>query len=243
MSLWRPESSRSRGALAVGMGRRGYAWRVGSHAPVQRATELEGMQQALADMSTGSSVRVIVAHDVAVHWLQEPPVAFESLAELRLVAAARCAQLHGGVPQDWWVAADWDARRPFVCAALPRLRTAPLEQSFARAGLRSDWQTAFGLACTRGAEQFPSEGWSALRSPERVLLWHCRAGRIICMATLAVRPQATPRDVEQHAARQVRIEALRCATVAEGPIHWMRLRGEDEPEAALECAALQGAAP
>lgn len=251
MSLWRPRSSPHPVRAAWGLDARQLAWRPAGDAAgaAARAAHAEALPLALAQLPPGAGVDVIVGNDLAVHWLQMPPSSVASLDELRLVAAARCAHLHGGSPRDWWVAAEWDATAPFVCAALPYSAVTPLQQKLAAASVAARWHTAWGVACGLEANTFPADGWSALRSPTRVLLWHCREGRVDCMSMQSVSPDMTDDDANDQALRQIRIESMRDASLAGEPLHWVTMVGRDDAAASEAVAALgfgallEGAAP
>jgi hypothetical protein len=251
VSLWRPRSSRRAARTAWGLDARELAWPAAGDASAhahRAAAHAEALPQALAQLTPGCGVDVIAGNDVAVHWLQTPPSSVTSLDELRLVAAARCAHLYGGTPKDWWVAADWNATVPFVCAALPHSVATPLREKFTAEGIDARWHTAWGVACGSKANTFPPNGWSALRSPARVLLWHCRGGRVDCLGTQSVSPAVTDEDAHAQALGQIRIEAMRDASLRDEPLHWINLgSGESEPNeaaAALKLGAwLEGTAP
>jgi hypothetical protein len=180
-------------------------------------------------------VHVIAANDLAVHWLQQPPVATQSLQELRQVASARCARLYGGDPEDWWIAGDWSATRPFVCAGLRRSATTAIEQAIAEHGARATWHTAWAVASAAHANHIPGDGWSAIRSPRRVLLWHCSGGQVDALASVAVEPDASAAQIEAQARLQVQLEALAGPADAESPIHWV---AGTEPRGTDPCEAL-----
>jgi len=240
VSLWRPRSSRRSTRAAWGLDARELAWRPSGDAAgaARRAAHAEALPQALAQLPAGAGVDVIAGNDVAVHWLQTPPASVASLDELRLVAAARCAHLYGGAPRDWWVAADWNATLPFVCAALPYSTVRPLQQKLAAAGVAARWHTAWGVACGSDANTFPADGWSALRSPQRVLLWHCREGRIDCLGMQGVAPDTADEDANAQALRQIRIEGVRDASLASEMLHWVSMASQDGSEANEAVAAL-----
>ncbi|ROZ79744.1 hypothetical protein [Ramlibacter sp. WS9] len=237
MSLWRPETSRR---AAWGLDARELAWSpTGPAGTVRHAGHPEALPQALSHLAPNTGVDVIAGNDVAVHWLQTPPSSVASLDELRLVAAARCAHLYGGTPRDWWVAADWNANAPFVCAALPYTVVMAFQQKLAAAGVSARWHTAWGVACgSSDANTFPADGWSALRSPQRVLLWHCRDGRVDCLSMQGVAPGTTDEDANAQVLRQVRIEGMRNASLASESLHWVNLGSGDELQANEAVAAL-----
>jgi len=168
--------------------------------------------------SSLQALDVIVASDLAVHWLQVPPVDLASLAELKLVATARCAHLYGGSSHDWRVAGDWRAGRPFVCAGLPRDAVEMIEQRAREAGVLVRWHTAWGAATRAG--WWPAEGWSALRTPASVTLWHCTGGRVDCLSAWAVHPQASAAELAAKCVAQIQVEVFRNARLQSGMLHW-----------------------
>jgi hypothetical protein len=240
VSLWRPRFPRRSARVAWGVDARELAWRPpgGAAGTARRDAHAEALPQALAQLPPGTGVDVIAANDVAVHWLQTPPASVASLNELRLVAAARCAHLYGGAPRDWWVAADWNATVPFVCAALPYSMVSPLQQKLATAGVATRWHTAWGVACGSDANTFPAEGWSALRSPNRVLLWHCRQGRVDCLGMQALAPDTTDEEANAHALRQMRIESMRDSSLESRALHWKGVTSRQSVETSEAVAAL-----
>lgn len=243
MSPWRP-SLLWRPARAVwGLDARDLAWRSTEDAAgaARHAPHAQALPLALAQLGDGARVAVIAANDIAVHWLQAPPASVASLDELRLVAAARCAHLHGGTPRDWWIAADWNATRPFVCAALPFSVVTPWRRKLATAGISVHWHTAWGVACGRVSNPFPDDGWSALRSPTRLMLWHCRAGHVDCLGMQSVAPSTTDEDANTQVLRQIRVEVMRDPTLAGEAPHWMNIGAQgdaNDAEASEAIAAL-----
>lgn len=225
-----------------GLGAREIAWRSGA-GEVQAAEVQPGNipAAALAGVEPGDHVDVVSANDCTVHWLQGATPTARSLAELRLAAAARCTQLFGGAAADWHVAGDWDAARAFICAAVAR----PLFDSVRGAleGRRCTmrWHSAWGLACARDRQRLPADGWMALRSPQRIALWHCTTGRVdsfIMLPTTRLEPDSQAGD---RVAEHIRIEAARTPQLAIGTVTWLAgSPAEDarsEATAALELAA------
>ena len=232
MSPWPPELSWRAKRVVWGLDAHRLAWYAGGNqsGSPHFAPHRDALADALAQLPRRASLDVIAGNDVAVHWLQSPPSSARSLDALRLVAAARCAHLHGGSPQDWWIAAHWDASRPFVCAALPCAVVSPLRERLATSGVRARWHTGWGVACGARANTFPSEGWSALRSPTRMLLWHCRRGRADCLATLGLSMDTPDREFAAQALQQARLEGVRDASLTDGPVHWVTLAAPDGAE-------------
>lgn len=234
MSLWRPKSVRT----AWGLDAHQLAWRAEVGSRPRCARHAQALVQALADLPAGAGVDLVAGNDVSVHWLQTPPTSVASLEELKLVAAARCAHLYGGSPQDWWVTGDWSATEPFVCAALPYSTISPIQQALDAAKVQVRWKTAWAAVCAAHAHTFPADGWSALRSPARMMVWHCRQGRVDCLATHGISPDASDEGLTAQALQFAQIQALRDARLSSGSVHWIALPAEpgvnpSEAESAL----------
>lgn len=225
MSPWRLEAKRVPAGLSLGLDARQLAWL--RHPPSGQGGVVFGahdnIPQALAGVAAETQVDLIAANDIALHWLQAPPSRVASFQELQLVAGARCAHLYGGAPQDWWVTGDWSASRTFVCAALPQSVVRPLQEQLAARKLQVSWHTAWSLICRVKAAAFPSDGWSALRSPRRLVLWHCSAGQVDCLSTLAVDEKSADAQVAGQALQQMQVESSRGDDFLPGPLHWLRL--------------------
>lgn len=240
MSRWRFEwwRRRVRQRVCVGMAADGMAWQVDGSLPASTATanEVSALAQQLAPRAR---VDVIVADDIAVHWLQTPPAGVRSLSELRQVAAARCALLFGGQPAGWWVAGDWSATRAFVCAGLPLERVGPLQRTLAHAKAQTTWNTTVGLLLGSQAATCPADGWSAARCAGRVVAWHGREGLVTALSCLNVGAQANAAEARAAVAQWQRMEALRDPALAAGSVHWVEL----PPPAAVSGGAALALAP
>lgn len=223
--------------LYIGWDSTHLAWRLGGDSATRPGLQPQhGARQwlpALPDSLT--EVHVIASHRVAVHWTQVPPDNLRSLDELRRAAAARCALLFGGVAGDWWLAADWQASRPFVCAALHRTRMGHLEQALRERRWVWHWHSAAMLLAQ--SPPSPQAGWVAARSPRRLLLWHQREGRPDAALNWPIAPDSTA----QYAQALVK-EGQQRLQLAQRPNqdepHWLSGPGPqgpgEEAEAALD---------
>jgi hypothetical protein len=190
-------------------------------------------QDAFGDAKPGF-IDAIACNDLALHWVQAPPASVASFAELRQVVQARCAHHYGGAAGDWRVAADWHARRPFVCVALPQDVVLPIEQRLAEFKLVPRWHSAWSVLNCGAPQTFPSDGWSAVRSPARVVLWHCRDAQVDCMATWPVNAQEGTASAARRAVQQMQVEISRAAHSGGEVLHWMDLVADDaEPAGEL----------
>lgn len=234
MLRWLRDRKRRRARALVAIDRQQFAWieQVGSGAQALASCDhgesgavmvREAMRRVKDMRPAVRTIDVIVGNDVALHWVQTPPASLASFVELRQIAQVRCAHLHGGSPEDWWVTGDWHASRLFVCAALPRAMVSTWEQQFAQCQLVPRWHTTWGIASAGLASAFPIDGWSAMRSPARLVLWHCRKGRIDCMASLATDGREEPVQLTVKARQQILVENSRTDHTAGDVVHWIDL--------------------
>ena len=233
MSRWLPEPTRRE---LVGIDLRSAAWRPSEHER-PRVVPLEDMP-TLLEGRTGRSIHCIAALELCVHWMQVPPEGVASLKELRAVAAARCAQLHGGAAADWLVAADWSATRPFPCTAIAMPPLAAFLAHCVRERVNVSWATAWGATCEQAGRSF-GDGWWALRSPSRVVHWQCRHGRVSDIGDVNVAASAADAEVESQLQGRMRLAKVRGTPVAQTPLRWVpasREHAASGAEHALACA-------
>jgi hypothetical protein len=71
--------------------------------------------------------RIVLADSWVRRWMVTPPQNAASLADCRAAASARFMSLYGDNLSDWHLAADWDARLPFLACAIQRSLLAALQ--------------------------------------------------------------------------------------------------------------------
>jgi len=122
-------------------------------------------------------VRARLAVRVADYWarylLLEAPAGVTGVRDCRLMLAARFEALYGEAPHDWLLEADWQAGRPMLACALPRILTeslAPLQPRCIVPSLPARWNAHCAA--------LPSTGiWCAVADGlTNVLFW--RDGRL-----------------------------------------------------------------
>lgn len=177
---------------------------------------------------------VVVGSGVARHWLQAPPQGVRSLAQLRDYAAFRAAQLFAdGAP--WLIAADWQAARPFLCAAVPAALAGP-------GGAAPRLATTLCRVLARHAARLPRSGWFAVHEPEVLHVVHVERGEIDHLHAVAVDAGLDAAAVEPLARREIALAAplagLPDGLSAALPV--FAVAGATQAEAALGC--LVGAA-
>lgn len=177
----------------------------------------------LADLSSALPperlyhVDLVAAPALAVHWMQQAPRATASLDELRRVALARCLRLFGGDATHWRITGDWRLDRPFICAALPEFAVACVELALQGRALRWQWHCAWQLLCADRAHQLPGEGWAALRSPQRLMLWHCHDHQVDRIASLPTCPEEPGPALLARALDHIHIEGIRMHGIRPDP--------------------------
>ncbi len=249
MSRWRPEPDTT-ALLAVDAHL--LAWSGGTaHHGGDAALEtafaqaLDGLRAHQPPRKPLRRVDIAVGSDLACHWVQTPPASVASLDELMRVAQARRAHLFGlgggthGTDSDWWVTADWQATRPFVCAAVPAAPCAALHRMASAAGLQVRWTTTWGLLAGQPPANLPADGWCALRGASRLLLWRCERGHVSHLLTLPVAAHEQADAVLRRAQQSAQTESLATGAAPPGALHWIHLDAPtSEAATALQLHAL-----
>jgi len=106
-------------------------------------------------------------------------------------------------------------------------------------GLRARWHTAWGVLCDRQANAFASNGWNAVRSVSRVLLWHCRNGEIKCLTSIAIDTQSPDREAAEHALQVMHLEATRSNDCPASVLNWLNLDPLDDSPMPVNAERLQ----
>ncbi|RRS02411.1 hypothetical protein EIP75_20915 [Aquabacterium soli] len=198
-------------------------------------------------------VQVVVANDLAQHWLCTPPGGTASLGELQAFASARRAQIHGDAPQDWRVTADWQVGGAFLCTAVPGVVVDALKSAFAKAGrLGIVTELAHAWAPRGPAWQGRPTGWLCLDSASGAALVSLAAGRPRALRTWRLPGQADKAARASMIAAEARREALRVGEAVPSQVRWLDLRharpqasliraeGDANPTAALQGPATDG---
>jgi hypothetical protein len=143
-SLRRLALSPQRQRIGIAADRRGALGQGG--APEQ--PWLKAMLQALGTVldavspaPKNRSVQVFIADELARLWLTSPPSNAAEPGDCVAAATLRFESLFGLAAEVWQISADWDAGRPFLCAALPRALVDALSAAFVARGI-----TVLGIA-------------------------------------------------------------------------------------------------
>ncbi|WMJ70174.1 hypothetical protein [Stenotrophomonas sp. 24(2023)] len=102
------------------------------------AEAVDALLAPLAPAHRHWPLHVVLDDRLARLWQVTPPATlslWSGVADLRSMAAMRLQQLHGENPADWQITAGWQARHPFMAAALPHAVLAALRALAERHGL------------------------------------------------------------------------------------------------------------
>ena len=89
-----------------------------------------------AHRNAGWLLRVVLSDELVRLWQVAPPVGAARMADLEAACALRYHALFGASPAGWQISADWNARRPFLAAAMPQALLGRLTQAAADQGFR-----------------------------------------------------------------------------------------------------------
>lgn len=177
----------------------------------------------------------MVSHRSAQHWLQTPPEGTRSLAELRRITAARGELLWDLPPGQALVAAQWDTRQAFVCAAVASALASPLIELMDQHASRSRWTTAW-LLNQNALPRKPVTTCHAWRTAARISVWQQTGGQVhgllalplVCgapadsllpqlqrLASDILAPEAVPQWIDLCREQHAQADTARPATEAE----------------------------
>ncbi len=170
-------------------------------------TELFGEQRAYARMA----LTIVLADDLLRLWQVTPPQGASRMADIEAACALRFQTLYGEPPASWAVMADWDARRPFLAAALPRALLGPLEQVAREQQLTIvELAPQFVRAWNRWRGALKAGAWFALVHDNLLTLGMIDARQLHTVRSVPLPAQADLAWLSAHLTR----EALRCNLTA-----------------------------
>ena len=87
----------------------------------------QALRALLGELELGGwPVSFVLADELTRLWQVTPPAGAARMADIEAAAALRFQTLYGEPPSVWQISADWDARKPFFAAAVPRTLLAEL---------------------------------------------------------------------------------------------------------------------
>ncbi len=171
----------------------------------------QALRQGLRALLAGTAVAgwplsVVLADELVRMWQVAPPPAAARLADLEAAAAMRYQALFGAPPGGWKIAADWQAARPFLAAALPLALLEVIEGAAREARCHLVEIVPQFVAAMNAWRRLHRPGaWFGLMHGQ-VLTLAAYDGRALAALRTTVVPPGADRDwLESHVAR----EALR----------------------------------
>lgn len=197
------------------------------------------------------STRLVLADHWARHWMVTPPGNAVQAADCQAAAAARFQALYGEPLSAWQLAADWDARRPFLAAALPAALLAALRQVCERHQLsQREVSTQFVTGWNRWRRSLQPGAWFAVVHGTTMTLGAVLGGRLSAVRGLVVPEQAEAgwlaTAVHREAMRWMIDAPQQLQCCGDWPASWgPGVTGEawGSAGAAWTCSRLDGAGP
>lgn len=169
--------------------------------------------------------QLLLGPSLARHWLQAPSTGASYLQELHAIARARAVQLFSmqtPVPHHtsntetgWHVSGDWQASRPFLCAAWPA------SLSLLSLPLRTPLITALSAYRT----QLPRTGWLAITLANELHLMSIQEGHLGGLRSRRLLPDTNFRDMQDRVTQEWQRDQLRDQAFTKGDqrLHWLHL--------------------
>jgi len=167
----------------------------------------QGLRTLFAEIkAAGWPLTVVLADELVRMWQVAPPPGAARRSDLEAAAVLRYGALFGALPAGWKIAADWQAGRPFLAAALPATLLDVLEQAARGAGCYVVEAVPQFVAAMNAWRRLHRPGaWFGLMHGQ-VLTLAAYDGRALAALRTAVVPPGADREwLESHVAR----EALR----------------------------------
>ena len=223
------------------------AWQQATWSATPSGSEAAAAMASVTARLNGSARRRlswILAPGLAPSWLQHPSTQVTSLEELHAVARARASQLFGlpaspiAAEVTWHVMADWHARRPFVCVAVPAgwQQLLQADDNSVAGKYRSAVAQPLLLALSRFRKQLPKDGWLALVLAGEVHLMHRQRGQSTRLRNLRLPPDASPARIQALALEEWQREMLRSELPGD-QLSWLDLMSP--PHASPDAAPLR----
>jgi len=166
-----------------------------------------GLRTLLAGTKTaGWPLSVVLADELVRMWQVAPPPGAARPADLAAAAAMRYQSLFGAPPAGWKIAADWQATRPFLAAALPLALFDVLEGGAREARCHLVEVVPQFVAAMNAWRRLHRPGaWFGLVHGQVLSLAAYEGRTLVALRTTVVPPGADRDWLESHVAR----EALR----------------------------------
>jgi hypothetical protein len=164
----------------------------------------EAMRQLLHGIGcAGWPLTVVLADELVRMWHVTPPPGSARPADLEAAAALRFELLYGEPSADWQLAAAWDARAPFLAAAMPRALLAVIGLGAREQRLELvEIVPQFVAGWNRWRGALKDDAWFALLHDSVLSIGAPRAGALAAMRSVVIPDAAGPDWLDAHLARE-----------------------------------------
>lgn len=182
-----------------------------AEAPLADAHDPQSLRAGLRTLlgeagAAGWPLSVVLADELVRMWQVAPPPGAARPADLEAAAAMRYQSLFGAPPAGWKIAADWQATRPFLAAALPLALFDVLEGGAREARCHLVEVVPQFVAAMNAWRRLHRPGaWFGLVHGQVLSLAAYEGRTLVALRTTVVPPGADRDWLESHVAR----EALR----------------------------------
>lgn len=187
--------------------------------------------QRLFDAYDGARLplRLVLADGLVRHWMVTPPQNALHQSDCQAAAAMRFQTLYGEPLDNWRLAADWDARQPFLACALPGALLDTLQRAAAVRQLPVlEIAPQFVTAWNRWRRAIAPQAWFGLVGADTLTLAVPLGARLHAMRA-ATLPAAAWQDAAA-LARHLTREALRLDTPLPALLHLCGALADDLPQ-------------
>lgn len=181
----------------------------GTDQETKSAVELWEKTVSQRKWSASEEVLLCLQSDVIHHWLQPVPAQTQSLVELHTIANTRAKTLFGNSgKQTWLVSAQWDYKRPFVCAAVAS-SWEDLFSTIRKTHPKLRIVGNFDLAISVHGKSLPREGWLAMLIEHKLYLQHFQNGHATSLRTLRLSEYCNSNSIEAAVIQEWNREKIR----------------------------------
>ncbi|MES3020093.1 MAG: hypothetical protein V4857_00770 [Pseudomonadota bacterium] len=176
--------------------------------PLARGNSPSAVAEALRQLLHGGTyagwpVTLVLDEALVRLWHVTPPPGSARRADLEAAAALRFELLYGEPSADWKLSAAWDARRPFLAAAIARPMLAAFEQVAREERLALvEVVPQFVAGWNRWHGALRDDAWFALLQEQVLTLGAPRDGALASVRSVLLPEGAAPGWLAAHLARE-----------------------------------------
>ena len=213
---------------------------------VQEAQIASALDRLLtASACQGMPTRVVLADQMVRHWMVTPPKNAAHILDCQAAAEARFQTLFGEPMADWAMAADWQARTPFMSSALPKKILSALQAVCAdHRLLLVEVVPEFVANFNRCVSELAAGHWFGLVQDRVLTLAVMNVERLSDLRSIALPPQALAEpdwlrlSVEREATRLMRTMPVGVQLCGDVPPAWLQSGGAAGATGTWTCSQL-----